>query len=245
MSPADVEARATYELAFKKGQIPTTFAGGVRQSVGDTLAQHSGAIGALASMAAPVAARAVSALFPPAAPIAAAATAPLTALGPLIGRGVQTAGEYLAGRPITTPTVNELATLGGVGAAGAYGPAILAHGGSALANTIGALKGDTLPQAVTKGLADAAAPTVTKIAASMTPAAVAEAVATDARTLGNMAGNMATRARYGLSADDVDLFLRQVKTGMRPTTAAKIISNNDPTKISGLLTMLQRARTAP
>jgi hypothetical protein len=206
MSDDQVKMRAQQEWGFKTGKIPTTRGAGIKQSIGETIADNSGKVGTAVGL--------TGALLG-ATPVG----APLMAASPLIARGTQALGEKIAGRPITPTTPAELAVLGAEGAAGAYGPALIARSGSALTRALAAIPGTTLPQALAKGSAEAVGPAVTKIAARVTPQAIGEAAAVNA----NEAMKFATRLRYGVSAEDAKLLMDNINNGMMPRAAAKAI----------------------
>jgi hypothetical protein len=79
------------------------------------------------------------------------------------------------------------------------------------------------------------------VAERATPTAVGGAAARDAKTI----GDTVARVRAGVSAEDLDLMIKQVKTGMPPSTAAKVISGGDPGLMSKLMTLYMRSRMKP
>lgn len=108
MSDDQIVMRAQQEYGVKTGSIPTTFSGGVQQSVGDTLADHSSALGTAIGLGGVV-----------------AGMPPVVAAAPAIGRAIKAGGQYIAGRKIETPSVPEMGVLAAEGAFAGYGPEVL------------------------------------------------------------------------------------------------------------------------
>lgn len=224
MTDAEIYARAQQERAFAERRIPSTFREGATQSIGRTIADNSSAIGGVISGAGMLAGQ-----------------PEIVAAGPLAGRAIKAGGQYLAGQPVTTPSLPEVAVLAGEGVAGAYLPRAIASSGGALTNAIRAMPNTTLPQALAKGTVEAAGPTIAKVAASATPAAVGEAVAADAKLI----GDTMARVKAGVTKEDLELLLANIKNGMAPSTAAKVVSGGNPSQMSKLMTLYMRSRLRP
>lgn len=91
--------RAQQEYAFKNGSIPTTYAGGVQRSIGDTLSDHSNALGNAVGLAG-----------------IASGQPWITAASPAIGRAIKAGGQYISGRKVDVPSAPEIGLLAAEGA---------------------------------------------------------------------------------------------------------------------------------
>lgn len=234
MSDVDVQNRAIQERAFAEGHIPTTFFQGAKQSAGETIADNSGKIGTAVSLAGGLA-------WQP----------EVVAAGPLVGRATKAVGETISGRPVTPTSASELAVLGAEGVAAAYGPEMIAKGVRGLSAStvphqlpsgqwVQGLKGTgVVPWAVRTG-AESVQP-VAGALESATPTAVGQAFAKDIKTI----TDEAVRMKAGVSQDDLKLLLDNIANGMKPSTAAKIVSDNDPKLFGKLMTLYMRSRLRP
>ena len=132
--------RAQQEYKFKTGAIPTTERGGQIQSVGDTLANNSDAIGTAIGLGGVV-----------------SGLPPVVAAAPAMGRAIKAGGQYISGRKIDVPSPAEMGVLAAEGALAGYGPVLgekfaastVAHPSSITGNYVkGATGSGVMPWAV-------------------------------------------------------------------------------------------------
>lgn len=223
MSDEQVRMRAAQEWAFKTGKIPTTYGGGVKQSVGETLADQSKPIAAAAGLTGVVTGQ-----------------PELVAAAPLAGRAVQAAGEYIAGRPITPTSASEIATLAGEGAIAGYGPQVAAKSLEwAAARTVPhqlpsgqwvkGIKGEGVMPWAVRTAGEAASAVADKLhGASKGLAAMPSAVAL-------------SQSGEALKAD-LQTLMTAVESGTSPAQAAAKIAKGNPRRFGQLMTAYVQAR---
>lgn len=219
MSDLDVYTRAVQERAIKKGQIPTTFAGGAAPEAADALT-NAALTGAGYATGQPG----------------------LVAAGPLAGRGARAAAQKVAGQEVSPTNTAEMLTLGGEGALQGFGPGLVADAVSGIAartlprqlangSWIAGLRGHgVVPWAIREG-SDAASQIAEKYIRPISPQAIGETVS----EVGGDAVNAIRRVMAGVTKDDLALLRAQIGKGMNARTAARIVSGNDPQKASALL----------
>lgn len=223
MSDGDVYQRAVQERKIKSGQIPTTFMAGAAPEGAQALTQ-AGMSGAGYLTGNPS----------------------LVAAAPLAGRGARALAEKVTGQDVTPTSAAELGTLWAEGIVSGYGPSVVSNIASGLAartvprqlangTWIPGLKGHgILPWAVREG-ADAASNVAERFVRPVSPQATGET----AGEVADMAANAIKRTRLGVSSDDLKLLRDQVATGMRLSTAAKIIAGKDASKAQALMRAFQ------
>jgi hypothetical protein len=206
------------------------------------MAQHGQAYGTAVGLAGSV--------LPP--PVGAA----VAAASPLIGRGIQSAGEAMSGQPQTPLSTFELPLLGAEGVAGAYGPAAVMKGARAFTSAFSRLPVSTLPQALAQGAASSVP--LADVAEKLTPANVSKTAgemvegAKDLAVTGAKRGvraydqvvnavvKKAITSKYGLAADEVTMFNDLLSKGYHAPTAARIATSGDATKMAGLISLFNR-----
>src|SRR5258706_5767614 len=99
MTDEEVYGRAVQERAFAENRIPSTYGEGVRQSIGETIADKSGLIGTGVGLAGTLAGQ-----------------PEVVAAAPLVGRGMQAIGEKVAGRPLSPVNTSDVAAMAVEGA---------------------------------------------------------------------------------------------------------------------------------
>lgn len=214
MSDIDAFNRATQERAFAEGKIPTTWLGGAAKTLGEDKATTSALIGGAGMLT---------------------GVAPVVAAAPLAAEGLKYATQKMTGQKPATPSVADLATDVGSGVAAAYGPALVAKSSKVIASAVKALPGTTVPQAAVKAGVEIAAPLAAD-AGKITPSAVGATVT----ELTEAVKQLGTRMNAGLSQDEVGLMRDSIAKGMRPSTAAKIVSGGNPSKFSALMKLYLR-----
>jgi hypothetical protein len=252
-APASLSDEAIYRIAdqqsgFESGRIPTTFAGGVKQGIPKDLAQHGKDYGTAIGLTA--------ALNPIPEPVTQGISKAVMAASPLIGRGLQAAGEYMSGQPQTPLRTFELPLDAAEGAAATFGPEAVMKGARAFTSAFSRLPVSTLPQALAQGAAGSFP--LADVAEHLTPANISETtgeLASGAKNLAVQGAKRGVRAydqvvsavvkkaitsKYGLAADEVTMFNDLLSKGYHAPTAAKIATSGDPTKTAGLISLFNR-----
>lgn len=221
MSDSDVFARAIQERSFDSGKIQTSWLGGAAKQMGQEKAANAALMtGAALATRQP-----------------AAATAAVTAIAPLAATWIDYATKHLTGENPDTPTVTNQAVDLAKGAAEAYGPGVISKTGGAMAGELMRMGGSrpTLPQASARAVTRVIAPILEKLDA-ITP----EKLTATVREGVQLIKNSGQRIANGISADDADLMKASVAKGMKPTTAARIISGGNTQQMQALMKIIRQ-----
>jgi hypothetical protein len=223
MTDDQVKTRAQQEAAFKSGKIPTTFAGGARQSAGATLADQSKLAGAGVGLAGVLTAQ-----------------PEVVAAAPMIGRALQAGGEALAGRPLTPTSTAEMATLAGEGAVAGYGPQVVSQGLESLAGkTLAhqAASGQWVAGVKGHGVIPWAIRTCGEDAKT-----AADALHASSKAIAALPAVQAITQSGPAIQDDVATLMTAIRSGANPAQTAAAISKGDPKKFGALMTAYMQAR---
>ena len=224
MSDEQVRMRAAQEYAFKTGKIPTTKAGGATQSAGDTLATHSKAVGAVVGGAGVLTGNPL-----------------VVAAAPMVGRGVQAAGEYLAGRPVTRPSAGEVAVLAGEGVLAGYAPLLAEKALTGFAKTtvphISPISGKYVP-----GLKGSGAGPWAGRAAAEAAQGVADKLHSVSKAVATVPSAIAVSQSADQLAEDFKVLQIFIASGKNPAQAAAQIANGNPKRFGALMTAYMQSR---
>lgn len=222
MTDDQVKMRAQQESAFQRGAIPTTYGGGVQQSVGDTIASHAGALGGVVG--------GVGVLT---------AQPEIVAAAPLVGRGIQAGGEALAHRPLTPTSLPEVGQLAAEGAIAGYGPQVVAKGleGLAAKTVPHIVNGRWVPGVKGSGVL----PWAVRSAGELSSDA-ANLLHAGSKAVAAVPTAMGIAQNADALAADLKTMTEAVKNGRSPSYVALSLSANDPAKFSALMTAYLQSR---
>lgn len=237
LSDDDARIRAVQERSIAEGRIPTTWWKGAGKHLGEDPAT-TGALITAGGMGAQVAGAAL-------APVTAGASLGLIPAGqammaaaPLGAHLTQYATQAATGQNPDAPSPVSLVRDAAVGAAGAYGPQV--------AGKAAGLVAEHLPTAGIGGFLaklTGAAPVTQMVDAGAEPIGNVLSGQTAKTTIDRLR-QLATEARTGITAREVERVSSHIADGMNPQAALRLVAGNDKSKLPALTSAWIRARLA-